>query len=63
MENYFYDLDFEEVLGKVESTELEKIKLELMKLLNMDSWDDIITILRNKKHIEIEFFSNAEGVI
>jgi len=62
MENYFYDLDFEEVLGKVESTELEKIKLELMKLLNIDSWDDIITILRNKKHIETEFFSNAEGV-
>lgn len=55
MENYFYDIDFEELLQKAESDESEKIKTDLKNIVGTENWEDVKSVLDNK-HIEKKFF-------
>ena len=61
MENYFYDIDFEELLQKAESDESEKIKTDLKDIVGTENWEDVKNVLDNK-HIEKNFFAPMEKV-
>ena len=61
MENYFYDIKFDELLKKAEQEEREKIKQDLMELLETDEWEDVVAKL-DEKRLEKEFFSQLEGM-
>lgn len=61
MENYFYDIDFEEILQKVESDKNEKIKTDLKNIVGTENWEDVKNVL-DKKHIEKDFFAPMEDI-
>ena len=61
MENYFYDIDFEELLQKAESDESEKIKTDLKNIVGTENWEDVKSVLDNK-HIEKKFFAPMEEI-
>lgn len=61
MENYFYDIKFEELIQKAEQEEQEKIKKDLIELLEVNKWEDVVDQL-DEKHLEREFFSPIETV-
>lgn len=61
MENYFYDINFEELLQKVESDESEKIKSDLKNIVGTQDWEDVKKLL-DEKHIEKDFFSHLEEI-
>lgn len=41
MENYFYDLDFSELIQKAELDENKKLKNDLTNIMHTDNWEDI----------------------
>lgn len=59
MENYFYDIKFDEIMQKAEPEEKEKIKKDLIELLGVNGWEDVVEQL-DEKHLEKEFFSKME---
>ena len=61
MENYFYDIDFEELLQKAESDESEKIKTDLKNIVGTENWEDVKSVL-DSKHIEKKFFAPMEDI-
>ena len=62
MENNFYDLDILGLLNGLETSEVEKAKPDLMKIVGTDCWEDVEKILANDKYLENEHFSPLEAV-
>ncbi|MCB6452244.1 DUF4238 domain-containing protein [Erysipelatoclostridium ramosum] len=61
MENYFYDIKFDELIQMAEKDKEEKIKNDLMEIVGVDNWESVLDEL-DEKHIEKEFFSQLEGI-
>lgn len=61
MENYFYDIKFDEFWKKAEPHEQEKIKADVLKIAGTDDWSEVLEIL-DEKHIEKKFFGSMESV-
>lgn len=61
MENYFYDIDFEELLKKVGSDASERIKTDLMNIVETEEWEDVKSLL-DKKYIEKNFLAPMEEI-
>ena len=61
MENYFYDIKFDELIKKAESDESQNIKIDLMEIVGTDDWNQVLEVL-DEKHLEKEFFCNIESV-
>lgn len=59
MENYFYDIKFEELMQKIEIDKQQKIKDDLQEIVGVDNWEEVLKIL-DEKHIE-KSFSLLEG--
>ena len=61
MENYFYDIKFDELIQMAEKDKEEKIKNDLMEIVGVNNWESVLDEL-DEKHIEKEFFSQLEGI-
>lgn len=61
MENYFYDIKIDEIIQKIEPCKQEKIKADLIELLEVNKWEDVVEQV-DEKHLEKEFFSQIESV-
>ena len=61
MENYFYDIKFDELFQKIGEDKSGKIKKDLLDLVGTKNWEDVEKTL-DEKHIEKEFFSKAETI-
>lgn len=59
MENYFYDLDFSELIQKAELDENKKLKNDLKNIMHIDNWEYIKNGL-DKKFIEKKYFAPLE---
>lgn len=57
MENYFYDIKFDELIQMAEKDKEEKIKNDLMEIVGVDNWESVLDEL-DEKHIEKEFLAN-----
>lgn len=60
-ENYFYDIDFDKMMQRVDSSEHETIKNDIKKIVGIDDWDTIVNTVLNPKHIEKEFLCKVES--
>lgn len=60
MENYFYDIKFNELIKLAEEDEMDRIKADLMEIAQENDWGKILDIL-DEKYIE-KHFSFLEGV-
>lgn len=60
-ENYFYDIDFDKMMQRVDSSEHETIKNDIKKIVGIDDWDTIVNTVLNPKHIEKEFLCKVEN--
>ena len=58
MENYFYDIKFDDLLKHVD--ENKKIKSDLMDIVGTEEWEDVLVAL-DEKHIE-KHFACAETI-
>lgn len=61
-ENYFYDIDFDKMMKKVDLDKHESIKNDIKRIAGIDDWDTIVSTILNPKHIEKEFLCKLEGV-
>ncbi|SHJ43033.1 hypothetical protein [Hespellia stercorisuis] len=61
MENYFYDIKFDELIQKAEEDEQEKIKSDLQEIVGKDKWEDVLKVL-DEKHIEKAFWREVECI-
>lgn len=59
MENYFYDIDFTELINQAENS--ETIKSDLINIVEGNSWDDVLVHL-DPKHMEKSFLAPLEKV-
>lgn len=62
MENGFYDVDILGAMAKLDNDVYEKAKADLMELVGTECWEDVETIIGDKKHIEKTHFANLEGI-
>lgn len=62
MENYFYDIDFDDLMNKINSVDKEKMQSDIKEIAGINNWDKINSILSDKKHIEKQFFCHIEAV-
>lgn len=59
MENYFYDIDLTELLKQ---TNEEKVKRDIMEMLNIDDWEQIQPVFSDKKYIEQKYLCPLETI-
>lgn len=62
MENGFYDLDLLQPMKELNADVYEQMKVDLMKIVGTDCWDDVEAIIGNSKYIEKNHFVGLEGV-
>lgn len=61
MENAFYDVDLVKLLDNLECDKYNKIRKDLMTIVDTDKWENVESIIGNKKYIEKEHFGKIEG--
>lgn len=59
MENYFYDIDLNSLLKQ---TNEEKVKIDIMKMVGVNDWNELEPIFSNKKYIEQKYLCPIESV-
>ncbi|SOB72687.1 Protein of unknown function (DUF4238) [Anaerobutyricum hallii] len=62
MENGFYDLDLLRLMKGLKTDVYEQMKVDLMKIVGTDCWNDVEAIIGNSKYIEKKHFAGFEGV-
>lgn len=60
-ENYFYDIDFEKMMEKIEPDKHQAIINDIKKITGIDDWDSIKSTIMKTKYIEKDFFGKIEG--
>lgn len=62
MENYFYDINFNDMIQLVETDKQDKVKSDIISMLGVEKWEDINTTINLDKYVEKEFFSRLESI-
>jgi len=62
MENRFYDIDLLRILSDLDNDARQKAKADILKMVGLESWEEIEPIISNKKYIEKEHFAKLEGL-
>ena len=61
-ENYFYDIDFNVMLSKMDEEKQEAVKQDIKKITGIDDWDDIVSTILKPKYIEKEYLCQLEDL-
>ena len=61
-ENYFYDIDFNVMLSKMDEEKQEAVKQDIKKITGIDDWDDIVSTILKPKYIEKEYLCQLEAL-
>ena len=61
-ENYFYDIDFNALLCKMDEEKQETIKQDVKIITGIDDWDLITSTILKPKYIEKEYMCELEGL-
>ena len=62
MENGFYDLDLLDMLNRIDAEKSETTRRDIMSYMGTNCWDDVVSLLGDKRFVEKEHFANLEGV-
>ena len=62
IENGFYDLDLLDMLNHIDTEKSEITRLDIIAYLFSNCWDDVVSLLSDKRIVEKEHFANLEGV-
>ena len=62
MENGFYDLDLLDMLNRIDAEKSEPTRRDIMSYMGTNCWDDVVSLLGDKRFVEKEHFANLEGV-
>lgn len=62
MENYFYDIDYNAVIDKVDLSKREKLKADILGITGCSNWESVTTTFLNNKYLEKEFLMRVDGM-
>ena len=62
VENGFYDLDLLDMLNRIDAEKSETTRRDIMSYMGTNCWDDVVSLLGDKRFVEKEHFANLEGV-
>ena len=58
MENGFYDLDLLDMLNRIDAEKSETTRRDIMSYMGTNCWDDVVSLLGDKRFVEKEHFAN-----
>ena len=61
-ENYFYDIDFNALLSKMDKDKQETLKQDIKEITGIDNWDLITSTILKPKYIEKEYMCKLEDL-
>lgn len=61
-ENYFYDIDFNALMSKMDEEKQEAVKQDIKRITGIDDWDCITSTLLKPKYIEKEYMCKLEDL-